>query len=67
MYDYENDYNEAKQELERNEAAYNAAAREANRLRGVAREYGYFYGKVKEAYDNQDWDAIKKLFEELDD
>lgn len=54
-YNYENDYLEAKKEIERCESNYNAAVLEIKRLRGVAREYSAFYDKVKEAFKQQDW------------
>lgn len=49
MADYENDYR--------------AAMKEVNRLRGIAREYSSFYDKIKEAYEKQDWDLIKKAID----
>jgi hypothetical protein len=58
-YNYEYAYNEIKQELERSENAYKSAIQEVNRLRGVAREYSGFYNKIKEAFEKQDWDAVK--------
>lgn len=40
------------------ESYYRAAIEEVRRLREVAREYAEFYNKVKEALENQDWDAV---------
>jgi hypothetical protein len=40
---------------------YNAAMREVRRLRGVAREYSYFYDKIKEAFEQQNWELVQKV------
>ena len=66
-YNYENDYLEAKKEIERCEDAYKSAGLEIRRLRGVASEYTEFYKKVKEAYEQQDWDAVKAAIDWSDD
>lgn len=41
------------------EDEYRSALREVNRLRGIAREYGVFYDKVKESLEKKDWTAIE--------
>ena len=63
QYNYENDYIEAKKEIERSESYYNAAMIEIKRLQAVAREYDGFYNKIKEAVEKQDWDAVKSALD----
>jgi len=62
MYNYEYAEQEAEQarrEAEDSELAYNASLRESNRLRGVAREYDWFYGQVQAALKLKNWEIIE--------
>ena len=61
---YEDERNSAMKEAEKNDDNYCSAMSEVNRLRGVARQYGYFYDKIKEALENQDWSFVETALKE---
>jgi len=46
------------------EGDYRASLEEVRRLRGVARDYGDFYGKIKEAALKKNWELIETALKE---